>query len=427
MSMGKLPALPNVRWLHLGALVCAVAIAACNESLDTGAACPVLCPPQNVIVRDTVLDAVSLDTSLAGFPLVGTELTLFLAARGDTVDVRGVVRFDSLTATFTKNGGDSAITEIDSAGIVLLIDRPNSSYKAPVRFSLYDVDTTAADTSLVAIKALFRPDRLIGGATLDTNEIKDTTIVPFDNAKILDKILNKQRLRVGIQVESDSAVVLLAGTANNSKAALVQYDPLPSDTAVHIISVGPLSKTPVDNGELLGDLTDYQVIMKSPQAPLTSDVLTIGGMEGRRALFRFDVPSSIIDSSTVLRATLQAVQRPVRGFDETKTFTVQPQFVIAGKEVTDLSRSAYLVATLSGLDSLRVTPADSGQRLVEMVTVLRAWATAGAANGQRGIILRSSQEGTSPLEMQFYSTKAPPALRPKLRVSYATRTNFGIP
>ncbi|MEP7347253.1 MAG: hypothetical protein ABI877_18425, partial [Gemmatimonadaceae bacterium] len=287
-----------------------MAFVACNESLDTGAACPVLCPDQNVIVRDTILDAVSLDTSVAGFPPVGTELSLFLTARGDTVDVRGVVRFDSLTATFTKNGGDSAITAIDSAGIVLLIDRTNSTYTAPVRFDLYDVDTTAADTSLAAIRALFRSDRLIGGATLDTNQIKDTTIVPLDNAKILDKILNKKRLRVGIQVSSSNPVVLLAGTTNSARSSLLQYDPLPSDTAIHIINVGPLSTTPVDNGELLGDLTDYQVVLKSPQTPQSPDILSIGGLEGRRAFLRFEIPAFIVDSSTVLRATLLAVQHP---------------------------------------------------------------------------------------------------------------------
>ena len=214
--MGKFRVLRNAGRLRLGVVVGAIVFVGCNESLDAGAACPVLCPAQNVIVRDTVLDAVSLDTTVSGFPLTGTELTLFLAARGDTVDVRGVVRFDSLTATFTHNGLDSAIATIDSAGLVLLFDRANSTYSAPVRFDLYDVDTTAADTSLAAIRVLFRGDRLIGGVTLDTNQIKDTTIVPLDNALILEKILNKKRLRVGIQVSSSKPVVrsFISGSCN---------------------------------------------------------------------------------------------------------------------------------------------------------------------------------------------------------------------
>ena len=122
------------------------------------------------------------------------------------------------------------------------------------------------------------------------------------------------------------------------------------------------------------------------------------------------------------------MQRPLRGFDDNVPFQMQPQFVTAGKEVRDVGRSAFLVSTLIGLDTVQVTPADSGPRLVEMVTVLRAWATASTLTSQRAVILRSALEGNSPLEIQLYSTRAAdPALRPRLRISYALRTKFGIP
>lgn len=403
-------------------------IAGCNESLDTGAACPVLCPNQNVVVRDTVLDAIVMDTTVAGFPLRGAEQSLYLATRGDTVDVRGVIRFDTLLTKFTSSSGiDSTITAIDSAGIVLVIDRTRSTYTAPVRFSFFDVDTTAPDTSLEAIRKVFRADRLINEAMLDTSQIKDTTFIPLDNGVVLSKILSGRRLRVGIQVTSADPVALLVGTVNAGTGAVVRFDPQPADTAVKSISVVPRSMTPTDNLELSGDLTDYQVVFRSPQVPVAGDLLSVGGLEGRRAFLRFDIPSKIIDSSTVLRATLLAVQHPVRVIDTSTKFTVQPEFVTAGTEVTDLSRSAYLVAMLSGFDSVQYTPADSGLRQLEMVTVLRAWATTGTNTSQRAIVLRATREGQSPIELQFYSTRAAPALRPRLRVSYATRTNFGIP
>jgi hypothetical protein len=323
-------------------------------------------------------------------------------------------------------GGDSAITQIDSAALVLRIDKVNSTHSAPIRFDLYDVDTTAADTSLDAVRALFRGDRLIGGATLDTNQIKDTTLVALNSTMVLDKILNKKRLRIGIRVSSTKPVGLIVGTANAGRAAVVQYDPSP-DTAVKALTVPPMSQTPLGNDELLNDLTDFQVVVRSPQPPAGPDVLRIGGLEGRRAFLRFNIPSYIVDSSTVLRATLLAFQRPVRGLDDSVTFTMQPQFVTAGKEISDVVRSALLVASLSGLDSLRLTPADTGLRQVEMVAVLRAWSSSTSTTSQRALVLRSALEGTSALEMQIFSTRAAPALRPRLRVSYATRTNFGIP
>jgi hypothetical protein len=60
--------------------------AACSERIEGGAACPILCPQQNVTVLDTVFDAIALDTSITGYPAFGTEPTLVLAARGDTLD-----------------------------------------------------------------------------------------------------------------------------------------------------------------------------------------------------------------------------------------------------------------------------------------------------------------------------------------------------
>src|SRR5574338_368335 len=77
-------------------------VVACGEDLESGAACPVLCPGQNLTVFDTTFDAVSFDTTVSGIPGFGTEASMYLAARGDTLDVRGVVRFDSLPSTFQK-------------------------------------------------------------------------------------------------------------------------------------------------------------------------------------------------------------------------------------------------------------------------------------------------------------------------------------
>ena len=93
----------------------AMLLAGCKEDLDGGAACPALCPGQNVVVTDTVLEAVVFDTVVTGTPSIGSEGALLLASRGDTIDTRVIMRFDSLTTRITRNGGDSAITAIDSA------------------------------------------------------------------------------------------------------------------------------------------------------------------------------------------------------------------------------------------------------------------------------------------------------------------------
>ena len=64
---------------------------------------------------------------------------------------------------------------------------------------------------------------------------------------------------------------------------------------------------------------------------------------------------------------------------------------------------------------------------LEIVTALRTWGLSVAAHQQRAIVLQADPERIIPLEAQFYSTRADPALRPRLRINYALRTRFGIP
>ena len=167
-----------------------------------------------------------------------------------------------------------------------------------------------------------------------------------------------------------------------------------------------------------------------PKAPLppTGPVLSVGGLPNRRAFLRFDIPARILDSSTVLRATLILTQQPNRAIDPKDTLVVVPELVRAGVEVLDLRRAAILTDPFA-FDTIRVAPGDSGTRLIEMASAVRQWATVSSAalSQQRAIILRTSRQGTSAFEVLISSREAPVALRPRLRVNYARRTSFGIP
>src|SRR3954468_23995132 len=67
----------NVKFARvLVALTATIAIAACTETLDAGKSCPLLCPEQEIALRDTVIDAVSSDTTVLGIPPIGSETFL---------------------------------------------------------------------------------------------------------------------------------------------------------------------------------------------------------------------------------------------------------------------------------------------------------------------------------------------------------------
>ena len=417
------------------AMLVAGTVAACTEDFEGGAACPALCPEQNVVVYDTTIDPVELDTTVSPFPTHGTETELFLARRGDTVDVRPVVRFDSLPSFFNSGSptGDTVITVIDSPYVKLRINLPDSRFSQPVTFDVFDVDTTTGDsafarndTSTAIERQLFRPDRLIGSITFDSAHITDSLRIPLDSLKVLNKILNKQRLRLGFRASSAALVQIRIIAYEGGDPPLLRFRPT-ADTAFADVTVFPRSLVPRSQITLAADLTDYVHVIQFPAAP-DPTFLTVGGVPGKRTLIRFTIPSRILDSSNVLRATLELTQRPVNSVDKTVPLTLFPLVVTAGTEITDVGRSAFLTNSPgAGFDSVLVAPGDSGVRSIEIVNALRAWGLGLTGSSQKGIVLRAGPESVDPRFVSFYSSSAAPNLRPRLRVSYSPVRSFGIP
>ena len=407
---------------------------ACRESLDSGAACPALCPAQSVAIRDTLINPVLVfDSTYVGYPERGREQAMLLAARGDTLETRGVIRFDTLTAFYVPTGDTArTITRVDSSRVRLVLDRAKARLPAQVTFDVYDVDdSTAADTSAAAVLALFTADRRIGGTSFLRDSLKDTVAVPLSDSAVLEKIVNKRRLRLGLRASGNGPLSVRVGTVESGSAAEVSYRPN-ADTSAKPLLVGPISSTPAgaDFPEIRSDLTDYTLVAKYA-VQQDANTMSVGGIPGRRAYLRFVLPAYIVDSTTVVRATLRLTQRPLAFGDALDTITIHAHVALAGPHVTDLRRATNVISAPGLLvnDSLLVTPADSGVRSIEMFGLLRAWA------GQRvlvnpppqAIVLRASPESVLPAEARFYSTTAGATLRPVMRISYIPRATFGVP
>jgi hypothetical protein len=173
----------------IGTAVLLAAFVSCSENLDSSAACAVLCPSVGGDIQNITLDAVSLDTTVQALAGLGAEAGLLLASRGDTLDTRVVIRFDSLPATFLPKGDSvQRIASVDSAFIQLQLDTLSIKGAGPFTIEAYDVDTTANDTSTAAILALFRPDRLISSQVYARADLKDTVKFFISNDVVLNKI-----------------------------------------------------------------------------------------------------------------------------------------------------------------------------------------------------------------------------------------------
>lgn len=402
------------------------AVSSCSENLDSSGVCSVLCPAIGGDIQNITLDAVVFDTTVNSGPGLGSEPSLILASRGDTLDTRVVIRFDSLPTTFTPaNDTSQKITTVDSAYIQLKVDTLSIKGAGPYDIDAYDVDTTANDTSSAAILALFRPDRLISTQRFLRADLKDTTKYYISNAAVLARIQAGARLRVGLRVTSATSTQIRIASAEGGITPLLYFRATP-DTTTHPLAVTPLSTTPSNDKIAASLLTDYTVIAKGPP-PAPPGVLAIGGWPPRRVYVRFDIPANIVDSTTIVRATLLLNQIPNPLLGPTDTVFILPQLILAGPAVTDPTKASQVVADISS-DTAKVRPGDAGLTSIEMAHAFTIWRTQKADTLPRAIILKSLNEGNTPLEIHFSSVKDVSAiLRPRLRISYTSRVPLRIP
>ena len=442
------------------ALAGALVAAACTEDLGSGATCGTLCPDESLATRDTILNLVVLDTSLAGYPGVGREGVLPLIQRGDTADTRAVVRFDSLPRTFTPTGGAATpYGDLASAILTVAVDSAGTSVGGSAAVEAYDVGAVGVDTDPAALAALVQPARLLGRASFASRaELGDTLRLALDPAAVLARVQSGERLRVGLVLRSaGSAQVNLSsfdGSAGGGARLRLRTS---ADTAAQ--SVVPISRARA--GERVDvDLRDFIAVVRGPGQPAAT-TLAIGGVRGRRALLQFAVPPSILDSATVVRATLELTQAPNRATaDRARSFAtyVQPgtattaladtlpngalrdpgrvaAFVCVPPENSGFCPTLGTVALTSQfrLDSIRRAPVDSGPVRLEIATLIRLWQLPNTSAASRVVVLRAplttggvfeSQQGG---ELLVYSTEAPAAVRPRIRLTYVTRSSYSLP
>ena len=113
----------------------------------------------------------AVDTTIAGYPLLGTEPELLVAASGDSIDVRGIVRFDSIPFEYRPLSSDTLqpAAHVYNAYLRLVFDtlsfRPQgASAGEPTWLSTTSI--RPARPSVGVLASLFRPDRLLGSAQI---------------------------------------------------------------------------------------------------------------------------------------------------------------------------------------------------------------------------------------------------------------------
>jgi hypothetical protein len=415
----------STRLKIVGLVLLTVAIAACSENLDNSSGCPLLCADQQAGLQTVTLDAVTLDSTVSALTGLGTELSLLLATRGDSIDSRAIIRFDSIPARYTKPGDTTsfAVASVDSAILHFRVDTVGGKIPDQVTLDIYDVNSTALDTAVAPIAALFTPARLIASQTYARADLRDSVDFNIPGQAIVSRAGGPMRL--GIRARANGSVQLkIKSTETGTVPTSLTYRVSP-DTAIAKVTLNPFSKTPADEPSEATSLADYTLLVKGTATGAPTN-LNVGGLPARRAYLRFNVPAFITDSVDVVRASLILTQIPNTQIDPNDTVFIVPNAVLATSAVTDVAKASQIVATANA-DTLRAHPGSSGPQAIEIAQVISLWRTQTVATTPRAIVLQSAQEGESPLEARFYSLEAAPELRPKLRITYSTRKSKGLP
>jgi len=198
------------------------------------------------------------------------------------------------------------------------------------------------------------------------------------------------------------------------------------DRAIGVIDISPRSKVPA-SVFIRVPMRDYLVVVRAPAAA-PSDVLRVGGIPGERVYLEFDIPQFLIDSTDIVRATLELTQRPNPAAPQVAdTVTVRELRIVASREVTDLSRRLLFADRFRLLDTLALVASDSGVRQFEIIDLVQSWAGTTAERTPRSLALSSPTEGIMPRLIDFYSNEAPATVRPRLRIFYLPRSEGGLP
>lgn len=427
--------------LVLAAVLVAAVIAGCDEKEVGSQSCPILCPQQNVVVKDTTFDAAFTDTTLSGFPTFGASLQLTIASAGDTLDSRAIIRYDSLTRGYLPAGlpADSPyvpITNPDSARLHLFVDVAKSHVPANFTLEVYNVDTTSTDSLTALLTPLFRPDRLIGSRAFLAAELLDTINVPIDSAKMRQIITGGRRLRVGLKVVATESAIIRIRSSEGSGGPRLYYKAA-RDSGSQTVAHLPRSLTPELFSSAQQAFTDWSQIVKGA-TPVGAGTVAVGGMPARRFVLTVNLPASIVDSSDVVRATLTLTQRPNRNsYRGGDTIAVYPLVMVSTSYVLDPFRAVELAVPLTGSirsryarytysDSVRLTPVDSGPREFELTALLREWRL-NRTYLRRVIVFRLSDEGFDAGDIRFFSSSAAASLRPRVRLQYVPAATRLIP
>lgn len=395
--------------LGTGALV-VVGLLGCTEDFTTPGSCPQTCPGGNIVIRDTVLDAVvGGDSSFTGYVLDGEGSGLLVSTADPTDQYLSILRFGARPDSVFADDTLRAYT-IDSVAISLgvLARDPRAlglvlqMYRAPatVDSGVSYADVASSVTPGTFLDSLVVPDTLENGnlrAVFSGVDLLKVDIPPGDSGVLA--------IAVGMTAGAPTGVELGNTSSGSFLPTITWYVSVPEVDSASQPS--PIRRVP----------TFATYVEQNPPVP-DPDQLQVGGGPSSRFIVRFDVPDSVLAGAEILRAELVLVPvAPIEGVPGIGT-TVTARGVLS-----DQGAKSPLVPLLASTTEVTVGSTDSV--IVEVVELVRAWQLTTSPPAQ-AFFLSLQPEASSFTRPVFASTRSPSGA-PRLRVTYVAPLNFQEP
>jgi hypothetical protein len=400
-----------VKWAIAG-LLAVLTTAGCQEKLTAPADCPALCPGGQPQVFDEVFTAIDgADSSFVGFVqphqaaalLVSNGLEGFeerglvrYLARPSTVTVRDTARaytIDSVALSFTLAARDTNVT-----GLQLLIYRLTPSFDS--------------STTFAAVAPAFVPENLIAAISVPDSQHTGTirtVLQGADLSRVEIPAADSGKLAVGIRINTPTPTGVRVGALAGSAG--------PIFTTYATLDVPDTGAAKLRNLQQAAIFNTY--VSEVPQV-LDPNLLTVGGTPSARALLRFNLPSRIRDSATIVRATLELTPvGPIPGLP------TDPARLLTRAVLSDVGAKSP-VSSVTGRVPEDTVQTGATAVSFEAVRLVELWL--GATTRPTAVVVSLTPEAASFTRPVFYSTRAvDPALRPRLRISYLLEFPFETP
>ncbi len=389
--------------------VALAALAACSERLTAPAECPEFCPPTLIDVVDTVITGViARDSAFRGYVEARSASALPLVRDGDTTVSRAVLRFfgfpDSLRAT-ASDPVLSPVVSVDSLRLRFALQRFTdldgialTLHRLPIEIdsttTMVDVEPFFDDSTVVATIPI--PDTL----ATDTVSV-DTVAVIIMPSAFPTFAADSGQVALGVVVQGVPAgfidISSVEGTFGPVVTRFVTLDSAQSGTEVRRTD----ARQP-----------RFDTYFFTPPAAPAGDVLVAGGAPSARSLLRVELPSPILDSTQIVRATLLIVPAEPNLGAPADTFLLRvealsadfgPKSPLLGSTLEDLLLGTVDVVSGS-MDTIRV----------DITHIMRPWQQDAAL--PRSFMIRVVPEGAGLGEVRVGSSREGAA--PGLHLTY---------